>query len=221
MSYEAKIFLSTERGFTETSTSQSFYTFNYHTFFNENKKAPLPLSFFNEHFLVPNSKLNIENHNGYLVVIPITGELLLHFEQQTQTVDVGELFIINADLGNFQIENICTANIHFICFGLQSSSNEFSQKLSFDFNLQSNQLINLTETINLPFRVSIGQFMGRISNSSTINETFNHQFCYIISGAFEYQNRLLQAKDGLVLYQNKEVDFEALSNYATLIVIDF
>jgi redox-sensitive bicupin YhaK (pirin superfamily) len=40
----------------------------------------------------------------------------------------------------------------------------------------------------------------------------------VIEGAFEVQDRLLHAKDGLAVWDTNEIDFEALSNDAILLL---
>jgi quercetin 2,3-dioxygenase len=45
-------------------------------------------------------------------------------------------------------------------------------------------------------------------------------FMFVIEGAFEVQNRLLQRKDGLLLPEAGEVEFVALSDNGILLVIE-
>ena len=46
------------------------------------------------------------------------------------------------------------------------------------------------------------------------------EFVFIIEGAFEVQNRLLEARDGLSLWNLSKLEFEALSNDAILMIIE-
>ncbi len=56
---------------------------------------------------------------------------------------------------------------------------------------------------------------------------FNYQeavtllYFFVIQGAFEVANRLLEARDGLGLWSVKEVELEALSNEAIVLVLQF
>jgi hypothetical protein len=45
-------------------------------------------------------------------------------------------------------------------------------------------------------------------------------FVYVIEGAVEFQNRLLEQRDGLALYSVTTSEFEALSNDAILLVLE-
>jgi redox-sensitive bicupin YhaK (pirin superfamily) len=48
----------------------------------------------------------------------------------------------------------------------------------------------------------------------------NHLFAFVIDGIFEMQYRLLQPRDGLVLWDIDEVGMEALSNNAVILLIE-
>jgi len=79
-----------------------------------------------------------------------------------------------------------------------------------DFNLsQRNQLIPIFE--NEKANVFIGIYDGRTEETHTINQNKNGLFTFIIQGAFEFQNRLLESGDALHLLGIETVEFEALS----------
>ena len=68
----------------------------------------------------------------------------------------------------------------------------------------------------------IGRYAGRAEDSYQPRERKNGVFVFVLSGVFEVQNRLLHQRDGLSLtnVQNGEVDFEALSNDAVLLLLE-
>ena len=45
-------------------------------------------------------------------------------------------------------------------------------------------------------------------------------FVFVIDGAFEVSNRLLQARDGLAITKASQVEFESLSNEAIIMFIE-
>ena len=45
-------------------------------------------------------------------------------------------------------------------------------------------------------------------------------FVFVIEGAFEVQGTLLHERDGLALWKTEEVEMEALSNEAIILVIE-
>ena len=68
----------------------------------------------------------------------------------------------------------------------------------------------------------IGRYAGRAEDRYQPRERKNGVFVFVLSGVFEVQNRLLHQRDGLSLtnVQNGEVDFEALSNDAVLLLLE-
>ncbi|WP_409034090.1 hypothetical protein [Runella sp.] len=67
----------------------------------------------------------------------------------------------------------------------------------------------------------MGKFGGREEGIYTVrNPERNGVFIFVIEGAFEVQNRLLHPRDGLSLTHVTEVEFEALSNDAILLVLE-
>nr|WP_295929220.1 hypothetical protein [uncultured Dyadobacter sp.] len=65
----------------------------------------------------------------------------------------------------------------------------------------------------------IGQYDGRAEGIFTGWNVGHSAFIFVIEGAFEVQNRLLERRDGLALDNVEAIEFEALSNGAILLVI--
>ncbi|MEJ0031605.1 MAG: hypothetical protein WDO15_15060 [Bacteroidota bacterium] len=80
----------------------------------------------------------------------------------------------------------------------------------FDLDQNKNTLVNLFPGIYL------GKYDGRRDDALRLNDAL----VFIIEGAFEVQNRLLEPCDGLSLKNIMELEFEALSNEAILLIID-
>lgn len=53
-----------------------------------------------------------------------------------------------------------------------------------------------------------------------VNSNKKGVFAFVIEGAFEIQGRLLEAKDGLALWNDNEIEMEALSNGAIILLIE-
>lgn len=71
---------------------------------------------------------------------------------------------------------------------------------------------------NLYLPVYIGNFQGR---SEATLETQDHKlFVFVMEGAFEVQHRLVEYRDGMMLWNTSQVELEALSNDATLLILD-
>jgi redox-sensitive bicupin YhaK (pirin superfamily) len=65
----------------------------------------------------------------------------------------------------------------------------------------------------------IGQYDGRAEGIFTSWNPNHSAFIFVIEGAFEVQNRLLERRDGLALRNAEMVEFEALSNGAIVLII--
>ncbi len=96
-----------------------------------------------------------------------------------------------------------------------SDNNKTIQKL--DFSIQKNQLIAL----HTQAKVWIGQYQGRAEDTYQLQETNKQVWVYVLQGVFEVQNRLLHAQDALYLWDLEAVEFEALSQDAIILLIDF
>ena len=81
---EAKIYLSDQRGCTQTDTFRSFHTFNFGTFFNENKQPFGSLTAFNEETLAANNSVEqtIEAQTT-VILLPI---LVVSYELTCNTI---------------------------------------------------------------------------------------------------------------------------------------
>lgn len=101
------------------------------------------------------------------------------------------------------------------------AKNQFFESDSklFDFDLtQKNQLISLFETANaLGF---VGIYEGRKEGLYKLKNPSNGIFVFVINGAFEVENRLLESKDGLRLQQIDNIEWEALSENAILLILE-
>jgi len=73
---------------------------------------------------------------------------------------------------------------------------------------------NIFETI------SIRKYDGRIDDVYKIKNTDCRIFAFVIDGAFAVQNRMMQAIDGLALWNVDEKEFEASSNEATIVFME-
>jgi len=69
-------------------------------------------------------------------------------------------------------------------------------------------------------KVHFGVFDGRREAKLIKGEKESLLFAFAINGAFEVQNRLLEPRDGLVLWDADEVELEALSENAIVLILE-
>lgn len=66
----------------------------------------------------------------------------------------------------------------------------------------------------------IGQFMGRNKHFHRGSGPSFNTFAFVIEGAFEVEDRLLQRRDGLALLGFSTVEFECLSHTGIILLLD-
>lgn len=66
----------------------------------------------------------------------------------------------------------------------------------------------------------VGVYQGRAKGSYTLKHPSNGLFIYIINGAFEVEERLMEYRDGLSLWNASSIDFESLSESGILLIIE-
>ncbi len=223
---EAKIYLSDQRGCTQTDTFRSFHTFNFGSFFNENKHPFGNLMAFNEDTLKGNASIEQTiKEQTTVVLIPIFGaiEVKNGFNTEGGYVTAGEAYSFKTvDTETFTISNpyenelVSYLQIRLQNKEYQSFNNE--QITAFDFLKNKNQLLPyFSDNKNCG---CIGQYEGRKESVYRVKKRQNGVFVFVIEGVFEVQNRLLQARDGLSLVGVDAVELEALSNNAVVILLE-
>jgi len=89
---------------------------------------------------------------------------------------------------------------------------------SFDLEASKNGLVRLFSKERV--KGHMGKFSGRQEFVLELDKTHACIFAFVVGGAFEFQNRLLQPKDGLSIDNVSEVEFEALSNGAIILIFE-
>ena len=95
-----------------------------------------------------------------------------------------------------------------------------SKKDIIDFNLENkNQLLSIQTPLSKN-AFFIGQYGGREEDEYVLKNFSNSVFVFVVEGAFEVANRLLETRDGMALSHIETVEFEALSHDAILLLLE-
>jgi hypothetical protein len=78
----------------------------------------------------------------------------------------------------------------------------------------------LDEIGQLFFKSFIGKLDGRAELTYELSNPNNNAFVFVLEGAFEVQYRLLESKGGLALWNTRQVELEALSDSAIILVLE-
>jgi redox-sensitive bicupin YhaK (pirin superfamily) len=223
---KGKIFLAEERGHHETDWFRSFNTFNFGQYQQEHKLPFGPLYVLNDDTLAGDKSISMTvEADSVIVLIPVVGtiaytdsaghanyisagECQLYTMPKGATIQIGNLY--HDELVNF-------LQIWFYAEG--SESDTTPQVTSFDLVNNSNQLVPIP--VNHPqYKLGIGKYNGREESIYQLSNPQNGLFAFVIQGAFEVQYRLLHPRDGLALWEASEIDLEALSNEAIILIME-
>ena len=223
---KAKIFLSDERGHNEMAWFRSYNTFNFGNYKNEHKHAFGSLYVLNDDTLAAEKKLSLTvPENSFVLLIPVVGAVdYKDSNGNTALLQAGEALLCDVQ----QHTNITIANpyenetINFLQLWVKHNNDAANtlQLVSFDINRNNNLHSIFAETENKLPALNIGKYDGRAEDIYKIKNANKGVFVFVIEGAFEVQNRLLHARDGLALWDIEEVEFEALSNEAIILFVE-
>lgn len=165
--------------------------------------------------------------SSLIYIIPVVGKLEYHAQDnEPVVVEAGSCKQMHLSSGSrFEIRNPYDEeliNYLQICFrDSLYNGDSHAQVFDFDIDAQRNRLLTISQmdTIDLP-RISLGKFAGRSEAVYLPGNDNRGLFCFVLEGAFEVANRLLEGRDGLALKNAGEVEFEALSNDAILLMIE-
>jgi redox-sensitive bicupin YhaK (pirin superfamily) len=228
---KAKIYLADHRGCSQINFFRSYHTFNFDTFFNENKKPFGNLQVLNDDTLKGGSTLTFQTEkSSTILLLPIVGTLKYKTSAGEEgRVDAGQLHLFTVqENAAYELSNPYKDElINFLhCRIVVDASDHAHALTKFEFDLEENknQLMSFySDTKDLhqtDMACHIGRFDGRKEGVYRLTHPGEGIFIFVIEGAFEVQNRLLQARDGLALWDTEELEFEALSNDAILLLLE-
>lgn len=228
---EAKIFLADERGVSEADWFRSCSTFNFGKYYSEHKHPFANIDIINDDSLDTGCSLQmLVEKDYYIVLVPVIGAIKYKSStSECNLVAAGQSQFLAAKKGDkIQISNPFDEGlINFLQIWIRPDSEEIirnSVLCDFDVNRCKNsfQIISPAGSAEntVPFIASIAKFDGRGEAIYQVKNEKTGLFVFVIEGAFEVQDRLLHARDGLALWNTSDVEIEALSNDAIILVIE-
>jgi redox-sensitive bicupin YhaK (pirin superfamily) len=219
----SQIFKANARGSVEDTTYRCLSTFNFNEYQMDSRKPFGSLKIFNDETLAQNeTKAFYLDENTDILLLPLVGTINYKDSLGSSIfINPEEVYILNAKkTRTFEVSNPYEEElINYLQIGFNTTekSDNTGLKESFNFSIR-NQLISLFENHeNIGF---IGVFDGRVEGTYRLKNPTNGIFAFVINGAFEFQNRLVEARDGLSLWDTDTVEFEALSENAILLLFE-
>jgi len=219
----AQIYKADFRGVNACENFKRLSTFNFEKYQEDSRKPFGSLRFFNEEIIAPKHKqTNVIASESEIFIVPLFGgiEYKDHLGNE-DFIRVEQIKHITAQKGmSFEVANTFEENVSYLQIGFDVENQFFeSNSTVINFELtQKNQLISLFETANaMGF---IGIYEGRKEGLYKLKNPSNGIFVFVINGAFEVENRLLESKDGLHLQQIERIEWEALSENAIFLILE-
>lgn len=212
---EAVIYLADSRKCTQETHFRSYHTLGH-------GRAPFgDLRVFNDETLSGHaSTRHAPSSKSMVIVVPLVGDVLIEHAGGDERLSAGQALALFCQPGvGIQLRNPFEKElINYLYIEMACDAPIDGGRLegSFDLATQPNALVPLfagTPAISL----YIGQYEGRYDDIFIPPLPTNSVFAFVIEGAFEFQNRLLQPRDALSLTDVKSIDFEALANGVILV----
>lgn len=220
----AQIYKADFRGVTASDNFKRLTTFNFEDYYDDSRKPFGSLRVLNEEILAPkHTQTTLSESDRDVFILPLFGGVDYKDNLgNTAFIRVEQIQHITAQKGvSFELYNpFEDENVSYLQMEFDAKNQVFeSNSKPFDFGLTNkNELISLFETSGvLGF---IGIYEGRKEGLYKLKNASNGIFVFVINGAFEVENRLLESKDGLCLQQINTIEWEALSENAILLVLE-
>jgi hypothetical protein len=224
---EAKIFLAKNRSVTVADGLRSSSIFN-----SDNNKSGFeigPFIFIKDDVLAAQQTLKlIAEYNADLMLLPVAGTIIYNDGNNKDTfIEPGNVQYFRVKKNDcIEILNLYEDEwINFLQLWIRPNHiNITNSSASFSFTPGSNKnrLIKLFDEKHAQSGIQffIGEFDGRSEALHKVAKQGDAVFIFVIEGAFEVQYRLIETRDALILWNIDEVEFEALSNNAIILVAE-
>ena len=228
---QGKIFLANQRGHIETDWFRSYTTFNFGNFQDLHKEPFGNLYVLNDDTLAAGREMSfIAEEDSFIILLPVVGAVAYKDNaEEPGIVKAGEIVSFSiASSQHIQFSNPFEEGlINYLHIWLKRrvEPDMYSQTFVFDIDVNKNQLVPLFDVekalqTHQPNRYYLGKFMGREEIIHKLSTPGNGVFVFVLEGAFEVQYRLLEARDGLALWNVSEIEIEALSNDAIILLVE-
>lgn len=159
--------------------------------------------------------------NQSVLLLPLVGEIRVTANGTDELIRPEETIFISLDKsGTFIVTNGSEDNLaHYLQIRFKNPDCERGFHLKNKFGLSDpNTLVPIFK--NAEAFCFMGYYEGRNSGNYILENKKNGLFAYVIQGAFEFQDRLLESGDGLRLQGFSAIEFEALSENAMFLLIE-
>jgi quercetin 2,3-dioxygenase len=225
------MYLAEQRGISRSDEHITRHHFSFGAYQQELNDAAGSLSAFNDEMLAGGKACtHVAGQDASVLIIPVLGKVTCACGASAgNTIEAGDYALLSLSKGSElrfsnpypdEIVNYLHAWVT-LSPSKRMSGERTKSKRSLLPELFRNQLLPLVEegdAVNAS--AVLGQFDGRKPGSYQTTGG-KGVFVFIVEGAFEVQNRLLHSRDALVLQEPTTISFEALSNDAIILIMEY
>lgn len=216
----SRMFLSGQRAKTTLPGFQSFHGFNFKNHMHPGKEPVPPLSAWNDNVLQAGKSVSIQVETpSDVLILPLLGDVRFKTGDQESQVENGQLLTASLNAG-------------MACEILNPYEEEWVSYL--EIGIEKNSPATAPSVLIRPVNTEVVNTLHPLFTSSQVNAFFgiydgreedifrtpHDLFVFVIEGAFEVDYKLLEARDAVVIFRPGEVEFEALSDRAMLLVFE-
>jgi quercetin 2,3-dioxygenase len=228
---KAKIFLQEDRGHHEDGTFRTCNHFNFGNDIRIHKTAFGSLYILNDDTLAASRSIQMRaSTDSILLLVPVVGSVQYLDNHKRGTMihpQQGMLRYMQKGETCWFVNTHKDGMINYIqsWFCLPENAwNRWSGVFDFDFAPMKNQWIDLIPHGKMPvdagIGASIGKFDARKENRYRVRHAGGGCFLFVIEGVIEAEGRLLHPRDGLALWELEEIELEALSHDAIILLLE-
>lgn len=222
---EAKIFLSAQRGKTELSWFRSFHSFNFGNFQDPDKEHIGKLRVFNDNTLAAGSgmKMQVEKPTEVLILPLVGGIEFKNSAGYHDFLEAGKIQVFSADASmEYEVLNPYKSElINYLEIWIEKEKTVRTSTISVDIDIEKrNELLPIFSSVHNDAFGYFGKYDGREEGVFQVKNAGNYLYVFVIEGAFEVDNKLMETRDGLAIWNADEIEFEALSNDAMLLIFE-
>ena len=193
-----------------------------------------PLLHFNDETLAAKySTEYVARQSQVTYLIPLSGRLNVNYKGQPHIIKPGTLYILDLDaedtikMTNPQRDEL--SNYLILSTEAMATFSKMTQFIYFDLTKENirKQLLEIHAighpSISGTFkRMSMGKYAAREDfNYFPHKRDANKTLFYVVSGSFEVEGRLLQSRDGLMLWNTDQVQMESLEHDSVLLIFEY
>lgn len=220
------IYLAKQRGYLESNALKRYCTFNFENYQNAQGQPVGSLYLFNDDVLV-GGKLSffLNKTDAYHLILALNGSLDVVQADETFTLNPQQIQLLNVGKGEvLEMSNPHQKDeINYLHFAIKTDvfiAKPGEKPINLGLQSQKNTLIDVVSSPKLPFKLCTGLFDAQAKATYKLQYKESNFFAFVIAGDFEIAGTRLHARDGLALLSCPEIEVEAITNHATIFLLE-